>query len=94
MTSEASIFFFKENSEREKIDENKSISPEIEKYKRGFLQVSSLYDVASFVRYIQNMEIIILVFGSSADALCESPGVRAGYSPPSSCLTLRTGKVA
>lgn len=53
------VFYFpEENSEREKIGENKLISPEIENYKRGCLQVSSLYDVASFVRYIQNVEII------------------------------------
>ena len=38
---------------------------ELEKYKRGCLQVSSLYDVASFVRYIQNMEIIILFLKNS-----------------------------
>lgn len=42
----------------EKIDETNS-SAQKEKYKRGCLQVSSLNDVASFVRYIQNMEIII-----------------------------------
>ena len=36
---------------------NQLISPETEKYKRGGLQVSSLYNVASFVRYIQNMEL-------------------------------------
>lgn len=77
------VFFSKENCEGEKIDENQFISPEIEKYKRGCFQVSSLYDVASFVRYIQNMEFIIIIFfvWSTADQLCESPGLGAVLSP-------------
>lgn len=84
------VFFSKENSEGEK-DENRFISPEIEKYKRGCLQVSSLYDVASFVRYIQNMEIIIL---SEVQLISvESPGVGAVPSSVQLVDTL-TWKVA
>lgn len=84
------FFFSKENSEGEK-DENRFISPEREKYKRGCLQVSSLYDVASFVRYIQNMEIIIL---SEVQLISvESPGVGAVPSSVQLVDTL-TWKVA
>lgn len=55
MTSYASTFP-RENSEGKGERWNQFISLETEKYKRGGLQVSSLYNVASFVRYIQNVE--------------------------------------
>lgn len=64
MTSYASTFH-RENSERRGGKMKQFISPETEKYKRCGLQVSSLYNVASFVRYIQNVEFFFFYFISA-----------------------------